>query len=283
MSLKSLTNFIEIVDMDDPRVEIFRSLKDGFDRLEGLFIVDSEKVVQKVLKTDIELIKVLGPPEFYHRNEALLDQREIPVESRYLASRALLQQIVGYRLHKGAMALARKPANSSVEQLLEHSGDRDIVVVLNGVTEAENVGAICRNMAGFGVKRLMIDHQSCHPYLRRAVRVSMGNIFDLQLHDSADLLSSIKHLQASGYKVIAAETSEGAIELQDLEIPKKVALVLGSEGAGISKEILQQVDQTTIIPIAQKVVSFNVASTSAICLYHLSRSSAIIGSGGSDE
>lgn len=257
----------EINCIDDPRIARFLSLRDKSKCEDDLFITDSENVVRKLLKTNLEILKILAPAQFYERNMELVKNR-LDAEGTFVAGQSLLNKIVGYRLHRGAMALAKKPQGLALESLI--NDQRDVILVLNGITEAENVGAICRNIAGFGIKSIIVDRQSCHPYVRRAVRVSMGNVFDIKVHETDNLPQTLRELKVKGYKIIAAETTDNAIPLSQVTVPHKCAVVLGSEGQGIYPEVLNETDIVTIIPIVEKVVSLNVACTSSIILYHFS-------------
>jgi tRNA G18 (ribose-2'-O)-methylase SpoU len=181
--------------------------------------------------------------------------------------------IVGYAMHEGVMALAVVPEMPYLSEYV-----RTIAlpaVCLCGVADAENVGAIVRNCAAFGVRSLIVDSATCSPYLRRAVRVSLGGIFALAVYRTANLpaaLEEMKHYRPLSHSV-ALETSPKAHSLATFPLSEESVFIFGSEAHGIPQEVLSVCDavvQIPMMPIADTdaVNSLNVAASTAIALYH---------------
>jgi len=182
-------------------------------------------------------------------------------EPIHIGSEELMQQIVGFKMHQGVMALVRRPKNVPLKEMGES------VVVLNSLADAENIGAIVRNCAAFGVCNLIIDNVCSTPYLRRSVKVSRGAIFNMKVHESSDLRKTLSKLHSERYTLIA--TTPGGTAINQLPQHKKYALIIGSEGSGIAPEILQLADEQVGIPMHNGVDSLNAAAATAIFLYQL--------------
>ena len=182
------------------------------------------------------------------------------------SKKELMTEIVGYKLHSGIMAIASQPEQATLDELSSP------IIVMNGIINSENVGAIVRNCVAFGVHSIIVDRQTVSPYLRRSVRVSMGNVFDVKIHYS-DNLSDTLHMLSNiyGYKILAAELTEHSISIYKADFEDNIAVVFGSEGRGVQKEILELSISIIEIPISKNVQSLNVAATSAIFLHEINR------------
>ncbi|MBL6991368.1 MAG: RNA methyltransferase [Bacteriovoracaceae bacterium] len=253
---------IEIKDISDPRIQEFQSLKDCKLKDELKFIADSEKVLIKLLESDIEIYKVFATKEFFDDKFELFEK--IDKNKLFSSTKQTMVNIVGHNLHHGAMALAKRPADVPISALTSP------IMVLNGVTSPENVGSIIRSSVAFGVNSLIVDHKTCTPYARRCVRVSMGNIFKMRINSSQDLSASLLQLKRDNYKIIASENIPGAKDIKEFCPPTKLCIITGSEGAGIDEDILQLCDEVIKIPIDQYVKSLNAAVSTSIFLYTLS-------------
>ncbi|OGU15633.1 MAG: hypothetical protein A2X61_12065 [Ignavibacteria bacterium GWB2_35_12] len=171
-----------------------------------------------------------------------------------------MNKIVGFKLHSGVMAIGKQPVDVNLSEL------ESPVVVMNGIINSENVGSIIRNCAAFGFESIITDKQTSSPYLRRAVRVSMGAVLNMKIHFSENLSDDLQKLKDSNFKIFSAEINDNSIPISQVEIPDKCAIVFGSEGRGINNEILGISDFTVHIPITAQVNSINVASSSAVIL-----------------
>lgn len=253
---------IEILDILDLRIAEFRSLRDNkLDKM-GVIVAESEKVVLKLLKGNFSVIKYLTTPDFYYAHQNLIDHKGGEV---FVASRDVMSNIVGLKLHHGIMALTPRPKNVDLKLL----GPK--ILAFNGLTSPENVGAIVRSACAFGVNSIIVDKKTCSPFLRRCVRVSMGNIFNMKVHFSENLSLSLDALKLCHYNIISTANIPGSVALKDYFFTEKVCLIIGSEGHGIERNILEFSDHILKIPIDGEVGHLNAAQASAIFLYQLSQ------------
>jgi tRNA G18 (ribose-2'-O)-methylase SpoU len=225
------------------------------------FIADSARVVLKLLETEIKIHSLLATQEWIKLHEKQLEH----IPHVYFASIAEMQSIVGYSLHQGVMALAHRPKDVSLEDLTDNT-----IVVLDGIAKADNVGAIIRNAAAFGFKNILIDSKTVHPFHRRAVRTSMGNVYGLKIHQTNDLAASLTKLQHLGFKIYGFENRPQASLLHETEFAAKTAFIIGSEAIGIAPEVLPAINQLIRIPINQDVYALNAACASAVAMYEVS-------------
>ena len=185
------------------------------------------------------------------------------MDKLFILKKSDTSDIVGYNIHQGVMALGQRPSDVSVGDL----GDK--VLVLNGVNNAENVGAICRSALAFGVDSIIIDSKSCSPFVRRAIRVSMGSVFKLKFMHTDKLSEVLKELTTREYSIVSASNDENACRLKDVSFAKRCALILGNEGDGVESLVKEVSDAVVKIPINPEVDSLNVAVASSILLYEL--------------
>ncbi len=256
---------IEISNINDSRIELYKSLrftpKSHTDA--NVFVAETEKVVLKMLESSIEPVSVFAVPEFYEKYSDLIKSKDFPEGNLFMANKELMNEIVGFRIHSGIMAIGKIPHDTPILELDSK------IVILNGIIDAENVGAIVRNCAAFGFNSLITDEKSSSPYLRRAVRVSMGNVFEIKVHHSKDIIATINDLKRNGSQILAAEICDGSIALEEANFSDKFCLIFGSEGNGIQTDILNICDNIVHIPISNIVPSINVAASSAVFLHHI--------------
>lgn len=254
-------NITKVSSLEDEGISEFLSLKDKALKESGQLIVESEKVVRKLLNSNCEVIKLFATEEFYreHYEELNLSRFEC-----FSADRTLMEKIVGHKLHHGIMALAKRPEFVEVDQLGEK------ILIFNGLTSPENIGTMIRNTAAFNINSVIIDSKTCSPYVRRCIRVSMGNIFKVKIHKSSNLEETIKYLRSNKYTVYGTANQETSIDLPQAELSSKAAMIIGSEGHGMEKNIIDNCDQILRIPINDEVAHLNAACSSAIVLYKFS-------------
>ena len=256
---------IEIANINDSRIELYKSLrftpKSHTDA--NVFVAEAEKVVLKMLESSIEPVSVFAVPEFYEKYSDLIKSKNFPEENLFSSNKELMNEIVGFRIHSGIMAIGKIPPDTSIIELDSR------IIILNGIIDAENVGAIVRNCAAFGYNSIIADERSASPYLRRAVRVSMGNVFEIKVHHSRDIIATIDDLKRNGSQIVAAEICDVSIALEKANFSSKFCLIFGSEGNGIQTDILNICDNIVHIPISNSVSSINVAASSAVFLHHL--------------
>lgn len=252
---------IHLTDLHDPRVQDFIRLKN----VDGQSIIaDSHKVVSKLLSQSLSLQKLLITDEYWQEHQDLLQR--YPQCEIYVAEKKLLEQIVGHQLHHGVMAKAAKPADTPLGELDER------IVVLNGLSSPENVGSIIRSAAGFGVRSIIVDSKSCSPWVRRAIRVSMGNVFFCKIHHTDNLCQTLALLKDLNYQILGTANHPQSIDLPRAIFEHKCALIIGSEGHGMAPEVYQLCHHTVRIPMNSDVAHLNAAAAASICLYQLAQS-----------
>lgn len=261
---------ISISDAADPRVDEYTKLTDMQLRLireptEGLFLAEGEKVIIRALAAGFAPRSVLMEPKWLPGLADALSQHDVDV---YLADESTLKAVVGYRLHRGALgAFTRKPMPSVGEVL---AGAR-CVVVMEDLVDHTNVGLIFRSAAALGADAVLVTPHCADPLYRRSVKVSMGSVFVVPWTRAQPWPEVLDHLGEAGYQRLGLTPDPGAVSLRDWhrDLDQKVALLLGSEGPGLSEQALLRVDTAMRIPMAPGVDSLNVAATAALAVYTL--------------
>lgn len=242
----------------------FQGLKGKTPSMSGSFIADSERVVMKLLTSGLPVESLLATAEWYERRQENL--QHLTALPLLVASKEAMQSLVGYDLHQGVMARAPRPSDIPLAELAQGP-----MVILDGVAKTENVGAVVRNAAAFGVRGMLVGHDTCHPYNRRAVRASMGNVFAMKVHQATQLTTAIQELKAMGVTIYAFENRPFARALNETVFSSRSALLFGSEGKGLSQEALELADHCVRIPIDEEVYALNAACASAVGLYAFSQ------------
>ncbi len=240
-------------------------------RARGIFVAEGERVVRKLVASKIEIVSMLLTEEWFERYKPAVENRGIG-DAIYIGERKLLEEIVGYRLHQGIMAIGKVPAPADVFRTGATSGGTRLLVALDGIANSENMGVIVRNCAAFGVDAVIVGETSCDPYLRRSVRNSMGTVFQLPVSMSEDISQTLRELRSvSGFEIIAAHPQEGSERITDVDLTKEVCIVFGSEGVGISPGVLGVCDRRLTVPMEHAVDSLNVGSSVGVVLYEAAR------------
>ena len=260
---------IEITSLEHEGAQVFGTLTEAQlrNRLEpykGIFIAESPKVIDVALRAGYEPLSLLCERRHIEGDAADIIERcgDIPV---YTGERELLAQLTGYVLTRGVLCAMRRPALPSVEQVCI---DAHRVVVIDGVTDTTNIGAIFRSAAALGIDAVLLTRTSCDPLNRRAVRVSMGSVF---LVPWTWLDEPIQSLNSLGFKTAAMALSDNSISLDDpiLAAEPRLAIVMGTEGDGLPHETIEQADYVVRIPMSHNVDSLNVAAASAVAFWEL--------------
>jgi tRNA G18 (ribose-2'-O)-methylase SpoU len=244
---------ILIEDSADERIKEFTMLRESTLLSRGLALVESEKIFFKLIHNNIHIHKVLCLESFAIKHNLNSD-------NTYICDRKILDSISGFKTEFDVIALFTKPNDVNLNLL-----DKKIIA-LNGLTSPENVGSIVRTAAAFNVNSLISDNKTCSPFLRRCIRVSMGNIFSLKTHHSKNFKDDLLELKKLGYLVFATANIKGAIDYTNFHFPEKSVLVIGSEGHGIDKEILNVADSILYIPINENVAHLNASNAASIFL-----------------
>ncbi len=261
----------EVDDLDLPALDVYRHLKDKHLACrEGLFVAEGLEVVRRLLRSEYGVDSLLVTPAKLERLRDDL-RPEVPV---YVASVEQMEAIAGFTIHRGAVACGIRGPKLSLEQALTAASGGRVVVVMENICDAQNVGVIIRNAAAFGAS-LIVLCGCCDPFYRRAVRVSMGNVFGMPLYYSDRLAEDLGFIkQRLGVEAVAAELSSGATPLSRAPRPEKVALVFGAEGDGLSADVLGACDHRVVIPMTPGSDSVNVGVASGVFLYAYSSASS---------
>jgi tRNA G18 (ribose-2'-O)-methylase SpoU len=269
-----MPRFATIASLDDARVAPYRSLRDRELRktFGGTFIAEGEVV-----------LRVLAAQSGYRILSLLLSERraaalaplcaQLPADTPvYLAAQPLVEQIVGFPIHRGALALGERGTPADLDALLAATSARSVVVGLAGVVNHDNVGAIFRNAAAFGVDAIALDGETCDPLYRKALRVSVGGSLVVPFARAATEAALVETLMRAGYTVLALSPA-GSIDLGGTlpeTLPSRVALLLGAEGPGLSPATLAAC-RTLRIPMRDGWDSLNVGVASGFALFWLGR------------
>ena len=267
------SNICTVQSFDLPELQPYRTLRRPMDHFrEGIFVAEGEKVVRRLISSNFTIISFLMTPEWYDvLANQLTTHRPAAHNSPtvYIAEKHLLETIVGYNLHQGIMAMAQLPPQQSLEQVMKTLSNPHVLVALDGLVSAENVGVVVRNCAAFGVDAVLVGETSSSPYLRRAVRNSMGTVFHLPVIHTENLAGTLLVLHRTyGTRIIAAHPHEQS-SIHDTSLAGNVCIVMGNEGEGISPQILAACTDRIAIPMMNGTDSLNVGSASAVFLYEV--------------
>ncbi|HET8664044.1 MAG TPA: RNA methyltransferase [Nocardioides sp.] len=262
-----MAELTEITDTDDPRLADYRDLRDvqlrtHLEAEHGLFLAEGEKVVRRAVEAGFEPRSFLMAPRWLDGLADVLATSDAPC---YVVSDALAEQVTGFHVHRGALAsLARRPL-PSVDEVL--TGARH-VLVLEDVVDHTNVGAIFRCGAAFGFDAVLLAPRCADPLYRRSIKVGMGAVFTTPWTRLADWYDALPDLSARGFTTVALTLADDAVPLEDaVSGLERVALVLGSEGHGLSRRWEAAADRRAVIPMRKGIDSLNVAAAAAVACY----------------
>jgi tRNA G18 (ribose-2'-O)-methylase SpoU len=258
---------IEVDSADDPRLDDFRDLQDADVRPDrrGIVIAEGVNVVERLAGSPYPVRAVFGVPARIEALASVLEPLDVPV---YVADKWLLSDVVGFRVTRGVLASAGRPVAPSAAALL---GGAERVGVLEGLNDFENLGALFRNAAAFGVDAVLLDARCADPLYRRSVRVSMGHVLRVPFAVLADPWpDALDGLRAAGFHLLALTPRAEARPLREVDRPAKWAVLLGAEGPGLTDAALDRADELVRIPMAGGVDSLNVATAAAVAFAQLS-------------
>ena len=260
---------IKITSLNHPGVEIFSSLTEAQlrNRLEpekGIFIAESPKVIRVALNAGYEPLALLCEPKHMEGDAAdiVAGRPNLPI---YTGERELLSLLTGYALTRGVLCAFRRPMPKSIEDVCRNARR---IVVIQGVTDTTNIGAIFRSAAALGMDAVVLTTDSCDPLNRRAVRVSMGSVFLIPWTWTD---ASLKEIRRLGFRTAAMALAEDSISLDapSLKNEPKLAIIMGTEGDGLPHDAIAGADYVVRIPMAHGVDSLNVAAASAVAFWEL--------------
>lgn len=265
--------FIEIDNLDSPELQAYSRLTEAQlrNRLEpekGIFIAESPKVIRVALDAGCEPVSLLAERRLLEGQAADIVERcsSVPV---YTGSRETLAQLTGYELTRGVLCAMRRPTPKSVEELCR--GARR-VAVMDSVVNSTNTGAIFRAAAALGIDALLLTETCCDPLNRRAVRVSMGTVFQLPwTYIRQWPQPAIGQLRAMGFKVAALALTDKSVSIDNPQLmaEPRLAIVMGTEGDGLGADTIGACDYTVRIPMSRGVDSLNVAAAASVAFWQL--------------
>ncbi|MBR6312781.1 MAG: RNA methyltransferase [Oscillospiraceae bacterium] len=269
-----MPNIIEIKDARDPALDVFARLTEAQlrNRLEpekGVFIAESPKVIRIALDAGLEPVSLLMERKHIERDGAEIIARcgDIPL---YTGSREVLESLTGYALTRGVLCAMRRPAPRTVEEVC--SGARRIAV-LEGVVDSTNIGAIFRSAAALGMDAVLVTQTCCDPLNRRAVRVSMGTVFQIPWTYIEESWPSpgLDRVRSLGFRTAALALTDKSVGIDDPALcsEPRLALILGAEGDGLAARTVADCDYTARIPMQHGVDSLNVAAAGAVAFWQL--------------
>ena len=237
---------------------------------QGIFVAEGEKVVRRLLQSHFIVVSALLSEKWLCEFEPLLKARSETIHI-YIAEKPLLEQLTGFSMFQGVLAVGKIPEPQSLDAVLAASQSPRLFVALDGLNNAENLGGLVRNCVAFDTQALIVGETSSSPFLRRAVRSSMGTIFKLPVAKVSNLAHALRELRRLGIRCIAAHPRANQSDPAAADFTADCCLVLGSEGYGISPEVLAACDQAVAIPMARGVDSLNVVNAAAVFLYEVAR------------
>ena len=272
-----MPNIIVISDFSAPELDVFARLTDAQlrnrqDTEKGLFIAESPKVIQRALHAGYQPVSLLMEEKHINgqARELLSQCGDLPV---YTADRQTLANLTGYELTRGILCAMRRPPLPSVEELC--AGARRIAI-LESIVDPTNVGAIFRSAAALNMDAVLVTPTCCDPLYRRAVRVSMGTVFQIPWtrigSTPADWPEKgMEQLRQLGFKTAAMALEDDSVSIDDAALcaEEKLAIILGTEGDGLSSRTIADCDYTVRIPMTHDVDSLNVAAASAVAFWQL--------------
>ena len=261
----------KISSLELPAMAPYRTLRRPLEhREQGIFVAEGEKVVRRLLKSEFTVLSLLMPEKWFLEYEPFIRSRPENI-SVYLAEKNTLEELTGFSMFQGVLAVGKIPEAHTLDTVLEQNAHPYLFAAVEGLSNAENVGALVRNCAAFGVQALLVSRSSSSPFLRRAVRNSMGAIFRLPVIEGLDLAETLCKLRTRGVRCIAAHPRLDTQRLWQTDFSLDCCIVFGSEGYGISAEVLAGCDAAVTIPMHTGVDSLNVGNAAAVFLYEANR------------
>ncbi|HZI96363.1 MAG TPA: RNA methyltransferase [Actinomycetales bacterium] len=268
-----LPRVVDIDDARDPRVHEYTGLTDVALRrrrepAEGLYIAESQEVIRRALAAGHRPRSFLMARRWLDDSADLLAAPAAEGAPVYVGTADVLRSITGFHLHRGALASMHRPTLPSLDDVVR---DARRIAVLEDVVDHTNVGAVFRSAAALGVEAVLVTPRCADPLYRRSVRVSMGTVFQVPWTRLDPWPEGLDTLRDSGFTVAALALDDGAVSLDDLaaDPPERLAVLLGTEGDGLSRSAVTGADLAVRIPMAGGVDSLNVAAASAVAFWAL--------------
>jgi tRNA G18 (ribose-2'-O)-methylase SpoU len=266
-----VADLVPVTDPEDGRLADYRDLRDvqlrkHLESERGLFLAEGEKVVRRAVEAGCRPRSFLMARRWLHGLAEVLDRSDVPC---YVVSEELAEQVTGFHVHRGALASLHRPPLPAVDDVLR--GARS-VLVLEDVVDHTNVGAIFRSGAALGFDAVLLAPRCADPLYRRSVKVAMGTVFSLPWTRLTDWADALPALSARGFTTVALTLADDAVPVDEAVAGlDRVALVLGSEGHGLSARWQESADLRAVIPMRAGVDSLNVAAATAVACWVTAR------------
>ena len=259
---------LPITSREAPELADYLSLRDSQlrRRLEGergIFIAEGEKIIRRAFESGARPRSFLLAPKWLPGLADILEA--FPQVPCLVADEALIETVSGFHVHRGALAAFERPAETPWQQIL----DSRRVLICEGLVDHANTGSIIRVAAALGWDAVLISPEGADPLYRRAIKASMGTCFRIGWRRMSDPATELQQLRSAGFVLAATTPAPDAVELTDYRAPERLALMLGSEGHGLSSEWLAQAEVTLTVEMAAGVDSLNVAAAAAIFAHWL--------------
>lgn len=267
-----MNNIIEITDFNAPELDVYARLTEAqlFNKEfpeKGLFVAESPKVIERALDAGYEPVSCLTEKRHIggENKHVLARMNDVPV---FCAELDVLTQLTGFKLTRGMLCTMKRKPLPSVSEVCK---DKSRIVILDKVMNPTNVGAIIRSAAALGMDAVLLTPGCSDPLYRRAARVSMGTVFQIDWTFLPD--DSLDEIKALGFKSVAMALKDNSISISDSRLTKedKLAIIMGTEGDGLADETIDNCDYTVKIPMFHGVDSLNVAAASAVAFYELGK------------
>ncbi len=273
-----MANIIPITDLSAPQLDVYvrltgAQLRNRLEPEKGIFVAESPTVIEVAMNAGCEPVSLLTDERLLNDDVKGIINRladDVPV---YTAPRDLLVELTGFALTRGALCAMRRPSLPTVEVLCR---DANRIAVLEGVTDSTNIGALFRSAAALGIDAVLVTPTCCDPLCRRAVRVSMGTIFQVPWtrigeHHTDWPEAGMARLRTLGFKTCAMALRDDSVSIDDkrLAAEDKLAIILGTEGDGLAGGTIADCDYTVRIPMSHGVDSLNVAAAGAVAFWEL--------------
>lgn len=279
---------IHVDSLDDPRLGDYVGMTDvalrkKLETEHGLYVAESTKVIMRAIQaghrprsflTDKRWLEQLQP--WIVQATGASDGGQVPI---FIADESQLMQITGFHLHRGAIAAMNRPALAPVEELLQHGRDGGLarrVMILEGLVDHTNVGAIFRSAAALNIDAVLVTPDCADPLYRRSIRVSMGTVFQVPWTRIPDLAHFLPYLRELGFISVALALKEDSVPIDEFSATSlvqgkdsRLALIMGTEGDGLRQRSIASADYNVVIPMAGHVDSLNVAAASALACWEL--------------
>lgn len=272
-----MPNIIEIDSYGAPELDVYvrltgAQLRNKLEPEKGIFIAESPTVIEVALNSGCEPLSLLTEDRLLGSLEGLFERvGDVPI---YVAKKDVLRDLTGFELTRGALCAMKRPAPRSVEDVCANAKR---IAVLEGITDSTNIGAAFRSAAALGIDAVLVTPTCCDPLCRRAIRVSMGTVFQVPFAKIGESHNDwpepeIDKLHKMGFKTCAMALTDNSVSINDkcLKCEEKLAIILGTEGTGLQNRTIELCDYTVKIPMYHNVDSLNVAAASAVAFYALS-------------